>query len=98
MQKAVATLCKNILQFYAKRACKKHIAFAMAYSETVESGRVFSPQNWIKAKASLKDIHRAVIMQISTYKLIPDGKTILEKMQSGLKMEAKDFESRWSAD
>ena len=75
-----------------------NVAFALAYTEAVNSGRVFSPQNWIKAKASLQDIRRAVTMQIGTFKLIPDGKPILEKMRSGLKMEAKDFESRWSAD
>lgn len=75
--------------------------FNMAFenaSETVESGKIFSPQNWIKANKSLKDIRSAVKTQMSSLKVIPGGKEIIDKIHKGLKMNTTDFEGRWTAD
>lgn len=75
-----------------------NIAFETASSETVESGKIFSPQNWIKAKGSLKDIRSAVKNQIGALKYTTGGKDIVEKIRAGLKMNTTDFETRWTAD
>ena len=75
-----------------------NMAFETASSETVENGKIFSPQNWIKAKASLKDIKSAVKTQMNAYKITPGGKEVVNKINAGLKMESTDFESRWTAD
>ena len=75
--------------------------FNMAFenaSETVESGKIFSPQNWIKANKSLKDIRSAVKTQMNSLKVIPGGKEIIDKIHKGLKMNTTDFEGRWTAD
>ena len=75
-----------------------NMAFETASSETVESGKIFSPQNWIKAKASLKDVRSAVKNQMGALKFTPSGKEIVDKINAGLKMNTTDFESRWTAD
>ena len=75
-----------------------NVAFENASSETVESGKIFSPQNWIKAKASLKDIRSAVKNQMSVLRITQGGKEIVDKINKGLKMDTADFESRWTAD
>lgn len=75
-----------------------NMAIESAAAEASEAGKIFSPQNWIKAKASLKDLRNAIRSQINTMKMIPGGKTVIEAMNKGLKMDSKNFESRWSAD
>lgn len=75
-----------------------NMAFETASSETVESGKIFSPQNWIKAKVSLKDIRSAVKNQMGALKFAPGCKEIVDKINKGLKMNTTDFESRWTAD
>lgn len=75
-----------------------NMAFENASSEAVDTNKIFSPQNWIKAKVSLKNIRDAVRSQINTFKFTADGKELLNKMNKGLKLSTEDFESRWSAD
>ena len=75
-----------------------NMAFETASSETIDSGKIFSPQNWIKAKGSLKDIRAAVKTQLGALKLVPGGKQIVNQINNGLKLETTDFESRWTAD
>lgn len=75
-----------------------NMAFENASSEAVDNNKIFSPQNWIKAKASLKNIRDAVRSQISTFKFTTEGKEILRKMNASLKLSTEDFEIRWSAD
>lgn len=75
-----------------------NMAFETASSETIDSGKIFSPQNWIKAKGSLKDIRAAVKTQLGALKLVPGGKQIVDQINNGLKLETTDFESRWTAD
>lgn len=75
-----------------------NMAFETASAETNDSGKIFSPQNWIKAKGSLKDLRSAVKNQFSVLKLVPGGKQILDQINTGLKMDTSDFENRWTAD
>ncbi len=73
-------------------------AFENASSEATDSGRIFSPQNWVKAKGSLKDIRNSVRNSFMAMKLIPAGKDQLALYQNKLAMEKEYFEARWSAD
>ncbi len=75
-----------------------NMAFETASSETIDSGKIFSPQNWIKAKGSLKDLRSAVKTQLGALRLVPGGKQIVDQINNGLTMETTDFESRWTAD
>ena len=75
-----------------------NMAFESASAETTDNGKIFSPQNWIKAKASLRNIREAVRNQMGALKFIEGGSEISQKISQGLKMETTDFESRWSAD
>ena len=75
-----------------------NVAFETASSEALDNGKIFSPQNWIKAKGSLKDLRTAVKTQLSALKLLPGGKQVADKINAGLKMDTTDFESRWTAD
>ena len=75
-----------------------NMAFEFAASEASQNNRVFSPPNWIKAKASLKDIRGAVRQYIMMSKLSQAGRQITDKLTSGLKMSRDNFSSRWAAD
>ena len=75
-----------------------NMAFETASSEALDNGKIFSPQNWIKAKGSLKDLRTAVKTQLSALKLLPGGKQLSDKINAGLKLDTTDFESRWTAD
>lgn len=46
----------------------------------------------------LRNIHTAVKQYLMSARMMPGGKDMLEKLNSGLKMSNDDFESRWSAD
>lgn len=74
------------------------MAFETASSETIDSGKILSSQNWTKAKRSLKDLRSAVKTQLGALKLVPGGKQIVDQINNGLKMDTTDFESRWTAD
>ena len=75
-----------------------NMAFETASSEALDNGKIFSPQNWIKAKGSLKDLRTAVKTQLSALKLLPGGKQLSDKINVGVKLDTTDFESRWTAD
>lgn len=75
-----------------------NMAFDNASAETIDSGRIFSPQNWIKAKGSLKDIRSTIKTYMGSLKMIPGGKEILDNLNRNLKLQAEDFEARWTAD
>ena len=74
------------------------MAMENASAEATENGRMFVPQNWIKSKASLKDIRNAIRNYLTTLKMMPNGKQILDSLYNGLSMEKEDFEARWTAD
>ncbi len=75
-----------------------NMAFESASAESTDNGKIFSPQNWIKAKASLRNIKDAVKNQMGTLKFIEGGKEIYGKISNALQMETTNFESRWTAD
>ena len=75
-----------------------NMAFETASSEALDNGKIFSPQNWIKAKGSLKDLRTAVKTRISTLMLIQETKKLADRINNGLKLDTTDFESRWTAD
>ena len=75
-----------------------NIAFENASADTVESGKIFSPQNWVKNKGCLKNIKDAVRTHLNTFKYTSEGKKIIDNMTKVLKLEPADFENRWSAD
>ena len=75
-----------------------NMAFQMALEDAQQNNKVFSPQNWSKAKASLRDIRAAVKQYLMSARLIYGGKELIESLNKGLQMEKTDFESRWSAD
>lgn len=74
------------------------MAFENANSETIEQGGIFSPQNWIKRKSSLKDIRNAVRSYLKTMRLMPGGKEISDEIQRLLRMSNNEFEERWTAE
>lgn len=73
-------------------------AFENASAEANDSGKIFSPQNWIKAKSSLKDIRAAVRNTIPAMKSFPEGKQQLQIYYDKLAMDKESFEARWTAD
>lgn len=75
-----------------------NIAFENASADTVESGKIFSPQNWVKNKGCLKNIKDAVRTHLSTFKYTSEGNKIIDNMTKALKLDPTDFENRWSAD
>ena len=75
-----------------------NMAFENASAEATDAKKIFSPQNWIKAKASLKNIREAVRNQMGALKFIEGGNDFFNNISQRLKMETTDFENRWTAD
>ena len=59
---------------------------------------MFSPQNWIKTKASLDEICSAILSSFDMLDITNDNKELSEKIRNGLRMDPEDFEERWSAE
>jgi hypothetical protein len=66
--KALNALKKNHLldQVLSMSAVSLNMAFGSAMEEAQSAGKVFSPQNWSKAKASLSAIRFSVHSQINS--------------------------------
>lgn len=75
-----------------------NMALEAAANEPQPQNRVFSPQNWIKAKTCLAGINFAIRNYFAMLPLMPGGKDIKSKLDSTLKLNAEDFEYRWAAD
>lgn len=71
-------------------------AFKNANSKYIAENRVFSPQNWIKSKASIVALTEAVRVRLDA--LEDDESNLGLKIQACCKLEKQDFEFRWSAD
>jgi len=70
-------------------------ALEAAANETQPANRVFSPQNWIKAKTCLAGINGTIRSFIQmTLPMIPNG----QKIKEGLQLGQEYFEYRWAAD
>jgi hypothetical protein len=76
-----------------------NMALEAAANETQPANRVFSPQNWIKAKTCLAGINFAIRNYFSMLPLMPQGgKEMKAKLDAALSVEVGDFEYRWAAD
>ena len=73
-------------------------AFGLAVEDAQQNNRVFSPQNWSKAKGSLRDIRSAIKNYFMMASMMPGGKDIVARLSSGLQMPKDNFEPRWTAD
>ena len=70
-----------------------NLAFGNAASEPVAGGKVFSPANWIKGKASLSGITGVVQTQLA---MLP--KLGAKDQCAALELPPESFEYRWQAD
>lgn len=61
-------------------------ALTNANEEYIQNKKVFSPQNWIKQKGSLRGVHEAIKAAINTFKMIPEAKATYDKLIQRLKM------------
>jgi hypothetical protein len=65
-----------------------------AVNEYQERGRIFSPQNWLKAKDSLLKVQTGVRMYLGMIGNVPGG----PELKRSLVIPAEKFTLRWSAD
>jgi len=73
-------------------------ALEAAANEPQPPNRVFSPQNWIKAKTCLSGINAAVRQYFAMLPTMPGGKDQAKRLKEGLTLDLHDFEYRWAAD
>lgn len=71
-------------------------AFKNANSKAIAENKVFSPQNWIKAKQSITALTEAVRVRIDA--LDDDETNLGNEFEKCCKLDKSEFESRWSAD
>ncbi len=75
-----------------------NMALEAAANETQPQNRVFSPQNWIKAKTCLAGINFAIRNYFNMLPIMPGGQEIKSKLNDTLLIGQEDFEYRWAAD
>lgn len=75
-----------------------NMALEAAANEPQPANRVFSPQNWIKAKTCLAGINFAIRNYFNMLPLMPGGKEMKAKLDVALTLQTGDFEYRWAAD
>jgi hypothetical protein len=73
-------------------------ALEAAANEPQPQGRVFSPQNWIKAKTCLAGINQAIRGYFSMLPTLPGGQAQRDRLREGMSLPIDDFEVRWAAD
>lgn len=75
-----------------------NMALEAAANEVQPQNRVFSPQNWIKAKTCLAGINFAIRNYFQMLPMIPGGEQVSLKLKEGLILGQENFEYRWAAD
>ncbi len=75
-----------------------NMALEAATNETQPANRVFSPQNWTKAKTCLAAINFAIRNYFNMLPIMPGGGEMKPKLDAALMLSAEDFEYRWAAD
>jgi hypothetical protein len=75
-----------------------NMALEAAANEPQPANRVFSPQNWIKAKTCLAGINFAIRNYFNMLPMMPGGQEISNKLKETLALTKEDFEYRWAAD
>lgn len=73
-------------------------AFEKANEDAISSNKIFAPQNWIKSKASVKEIEELISAQISNLGWMDGGAKELQELKDCMKLEDSDFSDRYSAD
>lgn len=71
-----------------------NVAIETAANEQTSSGKIFSPQNWIKTKTCLSGIKTAVTTQLMMLPTFPGGR----ELRKTLIVPREVFEYRWEAD
>ena len=75
-----------------------NMALEAAANEPPPANRVFSPQNWIKAKTCLAGINFAIRNYFNMLPLMPGGQEMKQRLDAALVLEPENFEYRWAAD
>jgi hypothetical protein len=75
-----------------------NMALEAAANEVQPQNRVFSPQNWIKAKTCLAGINFAIRNYFNMLPMMPGGQQVSQKLKEGLVLKQEDFEYRLAAD
>ena len=75
-----------------------NMALEAAANEVQPQNRVFSPQNWIKAKTCLAGINFAIRNYFQMLPMMPGGQEVSQKLKEGLILKQEDFEYRLAAD
>jgi len=75
-----------------------NMALEAAANEQQPQNRVFSPQNWIKAKTCLAGINFAIRNYFNMLPMMPGGQEIRKKLNDTLNLPVEAFEYRWAAD
>jgi len=75
-----------------------NMSLEAAANEQQPANRVFSPQNWIKAKTCLAGINFAIRNYFNMLPLMPGGKEMKQNLDAALALQIGDFEYRWAAD
>jgi hypothetical protein len=75
-----------------------NMALEAAANEPQPLNRVFSPQNWIKAKTCLAGINFAIRNYFNMLPMIPGGQEVSKRLKDGLVLGQECFEYRWAAD
>jgi len=75
-----------------------NMALEAAANEMQPQNRVFSPQNWVKAKTCLAGINFAIRNYFQMLPMIPGGEQVSLKLKEGLILGQENFEYRWAAD
>lgn len=84
----------NVEQIVRFAASCLNVAIEEAATEQSSTGKIFSPQNWVKTKSCLSKINTAVRTQIQMLPNFPGGKELRES----LVLPSDVFEYRWEAD
>ena len=88
-----ASNSNKVEQIVSMAASCLNVAIEEASSEQ-SSGKIFSPQNWVKTKSCLSKIKTAVRTQIQMLANFPGGK----ELKNSLVLPNDIFEYRWEAD
>jgi len=75
-----------------------NMALEAAANEPQPGNRVFSPQNWVKAKSCLSGINGAIRNYFNMLPMIPGGAEIKKRINEATLLRTEDFEYRLSAD
>jgi hypothetical protein len=75
-----------------------NMALEAAANEVQPQNRVFSAQNWIKAKTCLAGINFAIRNYFQMLPMMPGGQEVSQKLKEGLVLKQEDFEYRFAAD